>query len=80
MVYLTQGRVNVFSVQRLSQEFKGKLVNFQCGDYLLLSGNTVLNCLAVAILLAKHEEVTVLIFNALTRQYIPREISRREIT
>lgn len=74
LIPLTVGRVNIFNVERLLNEFKGKLASYEKGDWILLSGNVVLNVLAVAIVLAKHGEVRMLLYDVIKKEYVPREI------
>lgn len=76
---LTVGRVNIFNVERLLNEFKGMLANHEKDDWILLSGNAVLNVLAVAIVLAKHGEVNMLLYDVIKKEYVPREIKFDEI-
>lgn len=76
---LTVGRVNIFNVERLLSEFKGMLANHEKDDWILLSGNAVLNVLAVAIVLAKHGEVNLLLYDVIKKEYVPREIKFDEI-
>ncbi|MDI6840470.1 MAG: hypothetical protein QMD71_06465 [bacterium] len=78
MIPLTAGKVNIFNVERLIHEFKGKMVNHQKDDWILLSGNTVLNVLAVTVALAKHREVKLLLYDVIRKEYVPREISYKE--
>ena len=75
LIPLSVGRVNVFNVERLLREFKGSLKNSSRNDWVLLSGNTVLNVLAVSIVLAKHGEVKLLIYDVIKKEYVPRELS-----
>jgi len=79
LIPLTVGRVNIFNVERLLSEFKGMLANHEKDDWILLSGNAVLNVLAVAIVLAKHGEVKMLLYDVIKKEYVPREIKFDEI-
>jgi CTP:phosphocholine cytidylyltransferase-like protein len=67
--YLTTGRVNIFKTNKLISEFKGKMANFKEDDWLLLSGNAILNVLAVTVALEKHGMVQTLLYNAITNNY-----------
>jgi NAD(P)-dependent dehydrogenase (short-subunit alcohol dehydrogenase family) len=76
MRYLTQGRVNVFNTERLSKEFAGKMRNYDSNDWILLSGSTILNCIAVAVALARWGRAKVLIFNAIEGRYYEQVIAQ----
>lgn len=75
MQYLTHGRVNVFNPQKLAHEFKAKMATYNENDWLLLSGGTVLNCVATAVVMAKFGKVKMLIFDAIKRDYVPQTLT-----
>lgn len=79
LIPLTVGKVNIFNVERLIREFKGMLANHKKEDWILLSGNVILNVLAVAIVLIKHGEVRMLLYDVIKKEYVPREIKFDEI-
>lgn len=77
-VPLTKGKVNIFNTERLIQEFKSKMANMNKDDWILLSGNVVLNVIAVAVAFAKHKEANLLIYDVIRKEYVPREMSFSE--
>lgn len=76
MVPLTKGRVNIFNTDRLQAEMRRKLHAFDEGeDWLLLSGNMVINIIAYSVLAQQvTHHVPVLIFDVVQRKYYPRDI------
>ena len=78
LIPLTYGIVNIFNVDRLSEEFKGKMSNYEEEDWLLLSGNAVLNVIASNIVMEKHGKVKLLIYDVIRKKYIPREFSQNK--
>lgn len=79
LVPLTMGRINVFNVDRLLDEFKHKLKHFGEEDWLLLSGNVVLNVLATMVVSHKHSRVKLLVYDVARKTYVPREVSVEDI-
>lgn len=79
LVAVTNGKSNIFNIRHLVSDFAEKLTDFGPEDYLLLSGNVVVNVLLSSILLQKQETIQVLIFDAVHKGYVPREISLKTI-
>lgn len=74
LIVLTEGLVNIFDVDRIQATLVQKLADFEKDDFLLLTGSTILNVLAVGIIQHKYDFAQVLIYNAKYRKYVPREI------
>lgn len=74
LVPLTQGKVNIFNTERLYAEFQEKMRNLQPEDWILLSGNMVLNILATMVALKRQGEVRILIYDVINKEYVPREV------
>lgn len=74
LIVLTEGLVNIFDVDRIQATLVQKLAEFKKDDFLLLTGSTILNVLAVGIIQHKYDFAQVLIYNAKYRKYVPREI------
>lgn len=79
LIPLTHGRVNIFNVERLVEEFKGKMSSFGENDWLLLSGNAVLNVIASTIAMELHGKVNLLIYDVIQKEYVPREITSKQV-
>ena len=71
--------INVFNVKQLVDEFKLTLHNYEAEDYLLLSGNVVVNVLVAMILIDEHKRLKILIFDAANKTYVPREVGIEQI-
>lgn len=75
VVYLTEGSINVFSIDRLTYELKRKLQDFRPEDYILVSGSPVIAMVATAVLKEKGiRKINVLIYHASAKRYLPREL------
>jgi len=74
LIHLTDGKVNIFNLDRLKRELELKLKNFDEQDFLLLCGNTTLCSLTVHILSKKVDKIPLLIYNAKTKEYVLREM------
>ena len=75
LISVTKGKVNVFATDRLMQEMRDKLKDFnsEC-DYLLICGSIVLSALTVKVLYEKFENFNILIYNCKSLEYIVRRI------
>ena len=72
---LTEDKVNVFAVDRITTEMKAKLKDFNADrDYLLLSGAIILNLIAMKTVRGHERSVKVLIYNFHLSRYIVRNI------
>lgn len=74
LVFLTEGKVNIFATDRLLKELEEKLKNSSLNDYLLVSGSVVLGALTIKIMLEIHGTVNLMIFNFKTNDYVVRTI------
>lgn len=74
LVYLSEGEVDTFEVTRMYRRFSSILNNSNRSDYLLITGLTVMNCVASAIMSRKHGIVNWLLFNHETGSYKARTI------
>ena len=74
MIYITEGKVNIFKTDDLTVELKRKLEGFRKEDMLLFTGNSVLCALCLSILLTRHKIVKILIFNNKSLEYVLRQV------
>ena len=79
IIYLTEGNVNVFSLARLTEDFKLKMLTAQENDYILLSGHIILNVLATSIMLTRFGRVNLLLWQAKEHKYMPRELTSAQM-
>lgn len=69
-VNITEGNVNIFDTQRITYLIQEKLKDSCPGDFLLLSGSILLNCIAFNLWMNLHGAVKLLIWNPKTRKYV----------
>jgi len=74
LIPLTQGRINIYSTDRLLLELREKLKHYEEGDYLLLCGYILLNLLAGGIILEKTGKLNLLLYDFRTKKYLRREV------
>ena len=76
LVYLTEGKHNIFSTGAMIQDLKNKLRDFKPSeDFLLMSGSPFVAASAMSIILTKIRSVNVLLFDAKNRVYVPRTVN-----
>lgn len=79
LIPITEGRINIFNVKAMVEEFKTKMEPYEKDDWLLLSGSSIINVIASQIVVDRFGEVKFLIYDAANRSYIPREINTKQI-
>ena len=70
---------DVFNLPRLAALCRAHLKTFSKEDYLCLSGNLVVNAVAVAIATTNLECVNVLLYDVRQAQYVPRSIAKNHL-
>jgi len=76
VVYLSEGSVNIFNMDRVIRDFGLRMHSSSPDDYLLLSGSIAINLVAFGILLEKHGKVNLLLWHAREGRYVPRVIDK----
>lgn len=79
VVYDGNNIPDLFNIGKICYELKDVLKNFSKRDYLVLSGNIVVNAIALAIALRAASTVNILLFNSLSNAYTPRTINAYQI-
>ncbi len=74
LVRLTEGDVNIFATDRLLTRLNQALRGATPDDCLLLSGNVVLNSLAVALWIRRFPQIRLLIYDSRDKRYRRREL------
>ena len=72
LVYLSEGPFDRFATSAIARIFNEKLARSMPEDYLLISGYTVMNCIASAIFAAMHKRVNLLLYRG--KRYAERVI------
>ena len=82
IVYITHGTVHVFSTERVLDELKKKLLDYNPAlDYIVLSGSSFINVMVSMLAInstkqhVKNRVINLLVYNSKTKKYIPREFS-----
>jgi len=69
-VFLTEGKENIFAIDNLQAEIEGAIDQYaREGDYLLLSGHIIPNCIAFNYLAKKYGKVNMLAWIGNQSQY-----------
>jgi len=80
LIPITEGRINIFNVKAMVEEFKTKMEPYEKDDWLLLSGSSIINVIASQIVVDRFGEVKFLIYDAASHTYIPREINTKQLS
>lgn len=79
ILVMTEGRVDIFNLDRLTHEMVQKLEDFDPKDFLIPSGHIVLCLVVFGIILQKTETVKLLIWNPKAQQYKPRNVNIKDV-
>lgn len=69
----------IFQTDKLIQMIREKIEIFSIEDSLLLSGNPLINIIAVSYLLSKHKQLKVLLFNVFNGDFILRTLRKEDL-
>jgi hypothetical protein len=72
IIYLSEGDINKYSVNKMYRIFATRLRRSQPEDYILVSGLTVMACIACACFAFLHHKLNVLLFK--NGRYIERRL------
>jgi len=75
LIPLTEGRVNINNPEKLANKMLFTLKKMTKDDYLLISGNSVIACIASSIVFNKFKKINMLIFDAREHKYLSRVIA-----
>jgi len=79
IIYLTEGKVNIFRTDDLIEDLKEKLKDFNSEDYLIFTGNSIVSGLALSILFTKLPAIHLLLFNAKSIEYVSRLVENTRL-
>lgn len=74
-VFLTEGKINVFRTDELTEKLRQGLKPFNKDDLLAFSGNSVSSAIALSILMTKFNSISILIYNAHSKEYVERVVA-----
>lgn len=67
--------LNRFDVDKMVSIIENALEESAPKDFILISGLTIMNCLACAIFAHKHSTLNLLLYNTKTQLYVPRVLT-----
>lgn len=76
---VTSGNYPIFKTTRLMEEIIEALAESKDGDYLLLSGSSVIAALCMLVWMQMHKQVVVLLWDKRQDDYVERNQSRADI-
>ena len=80
LIPLTEGRAQpIFNIEHILELMKPKLDTAEEDDYILLCGSPMLIVIATGLMLFKFGVVNVLLFDAKTREYVPRTLTETKL-
>ncbi len=79
LVFLSEGKMSKFATNNMYRSFVKRMSNSEADDWLLVTGLTVMNNVAAAILAFKHGQVNMLIYNEEHNAYAERRIKLTEL-
>ena len=80
IVLVTEDKVNIFNMAELRATVKEKLVEANETDFIVMIGSPVINALCASYMLLKFNRVNFLIFDAKSRAYEVRSVTKGEVT
>jgi hypothetical protein len=76
---ITSGNYAIFKTSRLVDEAVQALIESDENDYLLVSGSSVVASICMAVWLAMHKKVNLLLHDRRQTQYVPRTLLRSHV-
>lgn len=80
VVYMFDGKINVFASDQLCKDISTMLRDSSPDDYVIPSGNALAACVAFSTMMEKHGKVNTLIFSFKNSEYEVRTIRRNQLT
>ena len=74
LIYLSEGKINPFSVAKIYRQFADKLKKSAPDDYIMVTGLSLMNGIAFSIMGRKHGRLNILQFHSQTKTYKSRTI------
>jgi hypothetical protein len=69
IIYITDGKQNIFATDSLVRDIRYTLKNYQHGDFLLIAGNSVIAALCMAEVRSKFNRINTLIWDHRKSEY-----------
>ena len=78
-VFLSKGKINPYEITKMYREFVEKMDGSTEYDYLLVTGLSVMNMVAAAIMSRKHGRINLLQYHAEDKSYKERSLLLDEL-
>lgn len=75
LIAITEGKVNIADPEKIANKMMFTLKKMTKDDYLLISGNSVIACIASSLVFNKFKKMNLLIFDARENKYLSRKVS-----
>jgi hypothetical protein len=79
LVFCTEGTINREDVQNITRLVVTAMEDCEAGDYIMISGLSVINSIMCALFAGKHKRINFLLFDDDTQTYISRKIVLSEV-
>ena len=79
LVYLSEGSINKFNTSMMYRQFFDQMKSSTKDDYILISGLTVMCCMACSIFSSLHGRVNLLLYKSSRKKKTPGYYIHREI-
>jgi hypothetical protein len=76
LIFLSRGKMSRYEPNKMYRQFNHIMINSSPEDYILFSGLSMMNCMAVAAFLLKHKRLNLLLFK--DGRYIERNLKFNE--
>ena len=77
--HMTEGPVNRYNTGKIFRMLHEPLKTSKANDYILLTGLTVMACIACAIFALRHKKLNLLIFKPQNHTYVERRMDLEDI-
>lgn len=79
VAFMSDGPVNRYATGKIFRVLNEPLKKSQPNDYILLTGLTVMACIACSIFALKHKKLNLLIFRPATHTYVERRMNLEDL-
>ena len=77
--FMSEGPVNRYATGKIFRMLNDALRESQQNDYILLTGLTVMACIACSIFALRHKHLNLLIFRPATHTYVERRMNLEDL-
>ena len=77
--FMSEGPINRYATSKIFRLLNDELVQSKKNDYILLTGLTVMACIACAIFALRHKSLNLLIFKPTNHTYVERRMDLSDL-